>query len=144
MENASKALLIAGAVLIVIVLISIGVMIVNSSSEMTEQIGETTSNHAVTAFNSTFNSYQGIQKGSSIKRLLQSISTNNATASNSSGHIITVTIISATSSEALSATNNSTTITQAAAKIVKSGRYEVVMSNVDSLGYINEITITRK
>ena len=41
MENASKALLIAGAVLIVILLISLGIMMFRSSQGTTEQASNT-------------------------------------------------------------------------------------------------------
>ena len=40
MENASKALLIAGAILIVIVLISLGVILVNRSGDASGQAAE--------------------------------------------------------------------------------------------------------
>ena len=70
MENASKALLIAGAVLIVIVLISVGMLIVNQASSVTDQAGDSMTGQAIDAFNNQFQNYAGIQKGSSIKTLL--------------------------------------------------------------------------
>ena len=58
MENASKALLIAGAVLIVIVLISIGVLLISrtqnttlNSAESTANVLADTSNQGVEAIN---------------------------------------------------------------------------------------------
>ena len=39
MENASKALIIAGAILVSILLISVGVIIINSTGKMTDQVG---------------------------------------------------------------------------------------------------------
>lgn len=59
MENASKALLIAGAVLIAIVLITIGIVILNKSKSTTDQAGQTanvmndTAGSAVTKLNET-------------------------------------------------------------------------------------------
>ena len=41
MENASKALIIAGAILISILLISVGILVFNSISEVTDDAGET-------------------------------------------------------------------------------------------------------
>ena len=144
MENASKALLIAGAVLVVILLISLGMMIVNSSQDVTDQVTDLTTNQAVKTFNSEFTTYQGSQKGSSVRSLLQSISVNNATNRNTSGRIINVIITdSKTANASLSKTNDSTVITQAAANIVTSAKYNVKMSGVDTEGYITEITITR-
>ena len=41
MENASKALIIAGAILISILLISLGIMMFNASKSTTDQAGDT-------------------------------------------------------------------------------------------------------
>ena len=141
MENASKALLIAGAVLIVIVLISVGMMIVQSASGLTGDVDDITSSQAVTAFNSQFENYQGTQKGASIRTLLGNISTNNST--NASGHIITVQLTLETSG-APQAISDSTEMTKKAAEVISSARYSVVVSAKDELGYITEITIERK
>ena len=71
MENASKALIIAGAILISILLISVGVMVMNSASDVTGQAGETMGGAAVQSFNAEFLNYEGVQKGSSIRNLYQ-------------------------------------------------------------------------
>lgn len=138
MENASKALLIAGAILIVIVLISIGMAIVNSSKDVIDEVGHSTADNAVTVFNSTFSSYEGTQKGASVRSLLQAISTSNATNKNTSGRLISVTVGS------LTAETDSSKITGESSNIVTSAKYKVVMSGIDSDGYINAITITRQ
>ncbi len=143
MENASKALLIAGAVLIVIVLISIGMMIVQQSQGIGDQVAEISGNQATTSFNSTFTKYQGSQKGSSIKTLLEEVSTNNATALKTSQHIVSVTIEDKVGNSSINATTDSKTLTQIAATIVTSARYDVVMDEKDEEGYINSIVITR-
>ena len=78
MENASKALLIAGAILIVIVLISIGMLIVNSTNDVTEQATTTAQGQAIQTFNSQFTQYEGTQKGSTVKNLYQSVQASNA------------------------------------------------------------------
>lgn len=143
MENASKALLIAGAVLIVIVLISIGMMIVQQSQGVGDQVAEISGNQATTSFNSTFTKYQGSQKGSSIKTLLEEVSTNNATALKTSQHIIKVTIKDDVAKLNIDATDDSQILTQTASKIVGSGRYNVEMTEKDSEGYITLITVTR-
>ena len=143
MENASKALLIAGAVLIVIVLISIGMMIVQQSQGIGDQVAEISGNQATTSFNSTFTKYQGSQKGSSIKTLLEEVSTNNATALKTSQHIVKVTIKDEVAKLNIDATEDSQVLTQTASKIVGSGRYNVEMTEKDAEGYITLITITR-
>lgn len=85
MENASKALLIAGAILIVIVLISIGMLIVNSTNDVTEQAQTTATAQSMQTFNSQFTQYEGTQKGSTIKNLYQSVKAVNA-ANEGGGH----------------------------------------------------------
>lgn len=145
MENASKALLIAGAVLIVIVLISVGMLIVNQASSVTDQASDLTTGQAVDTFNTQFQNYAGVQKGSSIKSLLSSISTSNATNENTSKHLITVTIVDGTTTTAaLAATSNSTEITKKVSEIVNSARYKVELTAKDTEGYISAITITRQ
>lgn len=143
MENASKALLIAGAVLIVIVLISIGMMIVQQSQGVGDQVAEISSNQATTSFNSTFTKYQGSQKGSSIKTLLEEVSTNNANASKTSQHFVSVTIDDKVGDSTISTTQSPDDLTRIASKIVTSARYDVVMDGRDSEGFINSIVITR-
>lgn len=57
MENASKALIIAGAILIAILLISIGMLIINSTHSLTDQVSSTSTSMEIQAFNSQFTSY---------------------------------------------------------------------------------------
>lgn len=73
MENATKALLIAAAVLIVIVIIALGVALLNPGSDMkgqAEAVGESTS---VQAFNAQFSPYLGNKKNASTARTLISV-----------------------------------------------------------------------
>lgn len=145
MENASKALLIAGAVLIVIVLISVGMLIVNQASSVTDQASDSMTGQAVDAFNNQFQNYAGIQKGSSIKTLLSSISTSNATNKSTSNHIITVDIVdTVTTGAAGTGLVNATDITKKVSEIINSARYKVELTAKDTEGYISAITITRQ
>lgn len=145
MENASKALLIAGAVLIVIVLISVGMLIVNQASSVTDQASDSMTGQAVDAFNNQFQNYAGIQKGSSIKTLLSSISTSNATNKSTSNHIITVDIVdTVTTAAAGTGLVNATDITKKVSEIINSARYKVELTAKDDEGYITAITITRQ
>ena len=60
MENASKALIIAGAILLAIIIISLGIMVVNNARN---QIGGANLNaQEVQAFNSNWESYIGDKK----------------------------------------------------------------------------------
>lgn len=57
MENATKALLIAGAVLIALLLISLGISVVNSGSDSTEQANSAMESTSVFAFNQPYLSF---------------------------------------------------------------------------------------
>lgn len=75
MENASKALIIAAAILIALVLITLGVYIIGVGQEQIKNAG--TSDFEVTAFNQRFTQYEGSQKGSAIRTLVQTVMSNN-------------------------------------------------------------------
>lgn len=79
MENASKALMIAGSILIAILLISIGIYLYNNSGSMAISNASSSSQEMqIIRFNKQYTMYEGKQKGSSVKRLLTSASANNA------------------------------------------------------------------
>lgn len=59
MENASKALIIAGAILISILLISVGIIIMNAINDPVKQGADTATSQAVEIFNSKFTGYAG-------------------------------------------------------------------------------------
>ena len=78
MENASKALIIAGAILIAIVLVSVGVIVVNSLN--TDNAVSTMTEQEINAFNAKFESSTGTNvSGSVVKSLLSTVITNNST-----------------------------------------------------------------
>ena len=86
MENSSKALLIAGCVLIAILLISVGMNLFNSSSQTSEQVESTTKATDVTMFNSKFLKFVSTSTTSSkAKEFLEEVIKNNALATDSSG-----------------------------------------------------------
>ena len=79
MENASKALVIAGAILIVIVLIGIGVIVVNSTNGMEEQASSSADSMALQTFNSQFTEYDGKDVSAShVRSLISTIKASNA------------------------------------------------------------------
>ena len=78
MENASKALIIAGAILISILLISVGIMIFNSSSGLFSSAQSSMSDQEKHMFNQKFTMYEGNRvSGSSVKQLMRDIDANN-------------------------------------------------------------------
>lgn len=80
MENASKALIIAGAILLAILLISLGIMIFNQAQDTVTNSGM--SEAEVTAFNNKFLKYEGNQKGTMVKSLIQEVLASNANTNN--------------------------------------------------------------
>ena len=85
MENASKALIIAGAILLAILLISLGILIFNQAQDTVNNSGM--SQAEITAFNNKFIKYEGKQKGSVVKSMVNEVFTSNADANNSSRKI---------------------------------------------------------
>ena len=75
MENASKALIIAGAILLSILIIGLGMTVYNSSTSVTGSIN--LDSQELGAHNSQFLAYEGRQKGSQVKTLLTAIQSNN-------------------------------------------------------------------
>ena len=76
MENASKALIIAGAILLSILIIAIGMYIYSSAQAQVDSSLTTMSTSEIEGFNSTFTSYQGEQTGSNVKALINRLVAN--------------------------------------------------------------------
>ena len=81
MENASKALIIAGAILLAILLISLGILIFNQAQDTVNNSGM--SQAEITAFNNKFLKYEGTQKGSVVKSMINEVIASNSDANNS-------------------------------------------------------------
>ena len=76
MENASKALIIAGAILLAILIIGLGMLIFNQAKDTVGQAN--LDQETITAFNSKFDAYIGNSiKGTNVKALLKMIRDNN-------------------------------------------------------------------
>ena len=74
MENATKALLIAAAVLIAIVLIAMGIKLLSSTQGAINQSGEVASDLEASIFNSKFEAYEGkAVRGSQVKQLARKV-----------------------------------------------------------------------
>ena len=81
MENASKALIIAGAILLAILLISLGIMIFNQAQDTVNNSGM--SQAEITAFNNKFLKYEGKGKtASEVKALVNEAMVSNADDNN--------------------------------------------------------------
>lgn len=78
MENASKALIIAGAILLSIAIIGVGMYVFQNVQE-TIQDGADISARQIRTYNQEFTMYAGRQSGSQVRSLLDVISTHNRT-----------------------------------------------------------------
>jgi len=83
MENASKALIIAGAILISILLISLGIKVFNSTSGIVEETHSSSESTSKELFNSKFTKYFGSSvSGTQARALVNAVMVNNSTNSN--------------------------------------------------------------
>ena len=86
MENASKALIIAGAILLSILLISLGIMIFSQAQDTVTNSGM--SDAEISAFNNRFIKYEGDRKGTVVKTLIQEVIASNANDDNEGQQIL--------------------------------------------------------
>ena len=85
MENASKALIIAGAILLAILIISLGILIYNQAAGIAN--GNSMSEVEITQFNTQFTQYEGKQSGTTVRSLLQKVISNNLNADDDSKQV---------------------------------------------------------
>lgn len=85
MENASKALIIAGAILLSILIISLGIMVYNNAKNT---VGSATlSKQEIETFNSQWQAYSGNNKtASEVKTMVQAVIASNAAENKSGGN----------------------------------------------------------
>lgn len=133
MENATKALMIAGAVLIAIMIIGIGMMIYQSGKGTIDDAMESVDTIARDSFNNELLPYEGAQKGTQVKALITRIISLNA--SNAETHperVITLNFDGSTITD-LSAQR---------ASVTAGLTYTVTTAEDTTTGYITTISIT--
>lgn len=133
MENATKALLIAAAVLIAILIISLGLVVYNSSAETVNQAN--LSQQEVSAANEKFARYNGNNKrGSEVNAMLQTVLSANldATAAGETAKLVFV-------SGAVTLATNAKSITVQADT---SKLYDIEVKYEGEGGLVSEIAVT--
>ena len=141
MENASKALIIAGAILISILLISIGIILINSGKDVTETGTAGMQRQQIETFNSQFTPYQGTIKGSQVRSLLSTVRASNVT---DEAHPVVVSL-PVQESQISSTKDYTATISYSDGKNVPTGMTNAVgKADKSENGYINLITIAEK
>lgn len=133
MENASKALIIAGAILISILLISVGILVMNSTGNMQDEVGTTSDSMAIQTFNSNFTVYEGNEmSGSQVKSLLSYIKSSNASCGTTTGK--------AGDDKYVYVTDDSTV--KSASSVNKNKTYTIEVTQYSTGGYVSGIKIT--
>lgn len=89
MENASQALIIAGAILLAILIIAIGMYIYNSAQATINDSISSMSTQEIEAFNNNFESYKGKQTGSQVSALVGRLIANSNTFADEPGKVPT-------------------------------------------------------
>lgn len=127
MENASKALIIAGAILLAILLISLGIMIFNQAQDTVNNSGM--SQAEISAFNNKFLKYEGEnQKGSVVKSLINEVQASNADSNNTKRKV------------KVNGVGNSNSDAPISSQVLTSKSYKVELSYVS--GVVDTITIS--
>lgn len=134
MENASKALIIAGAILISILLIGVGMLVFSGAQGIFDESTSQMSDQQKKTFNSKFVNYEGAKvTGSNVRALVQDIISSNSTNQDIEDRLIKINGKLMTSSE-MSAYKVET---------INTGKtYKVVMVYGDATGLVSDITIT--
>ena len=137
MENASKALIIAGAILLAILLISLGIMIYNQASGVVDS--NAMDEVAVNSFNQKFQQYEGDNvRGTQVNALLNTVLQNNLSNAGDESKQIS---ISVTATQWGDNTKPSGKITTAPTKALTGKSYKVTCEADTKSGYITKITI---
>ena len=132
MENASKALLIAGAILLAILIIAIGMFIYSSAQSNVESSITQMTTQEVQAYNSQFTSYEGMQAGANVKALLGRLIGNAKTYEEESGKVPNVNFIGNNSK------NNENVNTNYGKNVTGAD------NNVATAGYIKDLNTIRQ
>ena len=149
MDNASKALIIAGAVLIAVMLVSVGVLIYNQAVGVIDTSRDQIAGMSISTFNNQFQQYlKNNATTAEVKSLLDAVINSNIS---SVDHVVKITSKNATGTNAgtlaaagvkttVSSTNDLQTISTELQKL-KGHRYDITATR-DSFGYYNVITIS--
>ena len=138
MENATKALMIAGAVLIAILIIGVGMMIYNSAQGSIEGATSQVAQQELDIFNNGFVQYEGQRSGSQVKALMSSVINNNNQNGESGNNVPEKIIEVISGGKTVTSVTDLTTIR---ASIVEGKQYSVAIG-YNTQGYVHTITIT--
>lgn len=143
MENASKALIIAGAILLSILIIGLGMLIFNQAKDAIGNTGMDKEKIAV--YNAEFEAYLGTQSGSSCRTLCDLVRNhNNAYTDDESKNIIVQEADAATVTEAPSAAVEAAVVNTFKTTIKTGKTYTVSLGYDKNSGLVVAVGITLK
>lgn len=145
MENASKALIIAGAILLAILIIALGVFIFQRAQSATSDLGGIDETK-LQSVNQKFENYEGVQTGSDLRALIDLVRTNNNKYPSTDGSNREITV-KVTSGEGLSAVEakGADELGNVKAKVQTGSTYKITMSEYSggpNGGLVSKIEIT--
>lgn len=136
MENATKALLIAAAVLIAILIISLGIVVYNKASETMDSVDM--SGQEIQAFNEKFLKYAGENKrGTEVNALLKTALNNDLTEKNN-GNSAKIVVVNVDGTATVNDSSNQVT------KVDASKLYDIEVLQDGPGGLVNTINVTTK
>ena len=139
MENASKALIIAGAILLAILIISLGIMIYQQAAGVVNT--NSMSEVEINSFNQRFTQYEGTNiRGAQVNALLNQIQMNNVTYQEDTTRQVSVTVNAATWQTGTKPTGK--IVNGGYAKANTGATYKVVCNTDSKTGLVNTVTIS--
>lgn len=147
MENASKALIIAGAILLSIAIIGVGMFVYRGVKDTIKGAGDM-STEEIAAYNQEFTMYRGDNvRGSSVKALIERVSTHNLGAQDASELIILTTSevaaeVPAPTDENASGTTQ-TEINNILKTILSGKTYKVTIATDPDTGLVSSVGVTQ-
>lgn len=145
MENASKALIIAGAILLSILIIGLGMYIYTQASS--SMSGANLDPQKVSAYNSEFEQYEGTRSGTEVRALLDTVrSHNNANVDDATLNIAVMAIgtSAAACTSAPAATIPAASVNAIKAQVSAGSTYTVDFGYDANSGYIVCVGIVKK
>lgn len=137
MENATKALLIAAAILVAILIISLGLVVYNMAAETVQNVNM--SDQEIKAFNDQFTRYEGTtQTGSTVNALVQTVLTSNMKYRADEGDDNNPKLVAITGDVTLEQNAEN-----APAKVPTGNRYTITCIYTPATGLINEIQVNQ-
>ena len=142
MENASKALLMAAAILICILLIGVGMMVFNGAQNSIGGALSKMDENEKLMFNQPFTNYEGERvSGSNVRALIRQAISNNSANQDVDGKLVSISI-DGTAITATPEALNTNEMSAASAKVNTGATYKVVLE-YNEYGLVNNIVATK-